>query len=127
LAHRLARRTADRRRQRRRPRSDLRRILGEHRAHQLSSLTAIAAFGIYFRALHRRWPIPTTRSAQRIGAAWLGLTVTFEFAFGRLAGKSWRKLVADYNLARGRTWPLVLAWVATGPAVTRRAALRRGR
>jgi hypothetical protein len=46
------------------------------------------------------------------------MTVGFEFAFGRLVAKqSWQDLLADYNLARGRTWPLVLAWIAAGPAV----------
>ena len=52
--------------------------------------------------------------------AWLGLTVAFEFGFGRLVAKqSWEDLLSDYNVARGRTWPLVLAWIAAGPAAVR--------
>jgi hypothetical protein len=52
---------------------------------------------------------------------WLGLTLAFEFGFGRLVAKqSWEQLLADYNVAAGRTWPLVLAWLATGPELTRR-------
>jgi hypothetical protein len=35
------------------------------------------------------------------------------------------ELVADYNLARGRAWPLVLAWIAIGPAAMARVAPSR--
>jgi hypothetical protein len=101
------------------------RKLGEGTAHQLSSVTAIAAFAAYFRALHHRWPIATDREAAEVGAAWLALTMGFELAFGRAVAKqSWQELVADYNVARGRMWPLVLAWIAIGPMVTRRLAGR---
>jgi hypothetical protein len=58
-----------------------------------------------------------------LAVPWLALTVAFEFVFGRLVAKqSWSDLVADYNLARGRTWPLVLAWIAIGPAAMARVA-----
>jgi hypothetical protein len=99
--------------------------LDERDANQLSALTAIAAFAAYFWRLHRRWPISGSAEASRIGGAWLTLTVAFEFTFGRLvAKKSWRELAGEYNLAEGRAWPLVLAWLGTGPAVVRR--LQRG-
>lgn len=53
------------------------------------------------------------------------LTICFEFAFGRLVARlSWRELLADYDLAHGRTWPLVVAWLAAGPEVTRSLAAR---
>ena len=95
----------------------------ERTAHQLSTLTAIAAFAGYFALLQRRWPLTSTREALSVGGAWLALTIAFEFLFGRLVAKqSWSDLVADYNLARGRTWPLVLAWIAIGPAATARVA-----
>ena len=97
------------------------KAVSEHRAHQLSAVTAIGAFAAYFSVLQRRWPIPTAGGARKIGAVWLCLTVAFEFGFGRLVAKqSWHELLSDYNLARRRTWPLVLAWIAAGPAVTRR-------
>jgi hypothetical protein len=51
---------------------------------------------------------------------WLALTVAFEFGFGRLVAKqSWDELLADYDVAEGRTWPFVLAWIAAGPAAVR--------
>ncbi len=89
-------------------------------AHQLSALVGITAFAGYFRALQRAWPIRAKVDALRVGGVWLAMTVTFEFAFGRLvARQSWEELLSDYNLRRGRMWPLVLGWVAVGPAVTR--------
>ncbi len=59
-----------------------------------------------------------------LGAAWLLMTVAFEFLFGRFAaGKTWAQLFADYNLLAGRTWPLVLLAVLVAPLVTGRLAL----
>jgi hypothetical protein len=96
------------------------KVLSPRAAHTASGATAIAAFAGYFSILERRWPIPTTGGALAIGAWWIALTVAFEFGFGRAVAKqSWQELLADYNLADGRTWPLVLAWIAFGPAVVR--------
>jgi hypothetical protein len=102
--------------------------LDESDANQLSALTAVAAFTAYLWRLHRRWPISGSGEALRIGGAWLVLTVAFEFTFGRLvAKKSWRELAGEYNLAKGRAWPVVLVWLATGPAVVHKLQRRLGR
>jgi hypothetical protein len=99
--------------------------VGEQTAHNLSALSAIAAFAGYFALLHRRWPLASERDALRTGGLWLVMTVAFEFGFGRLVAKlSWQQLLADYNVARGRTWPFVLAWIGIGPAVMRRTSTR---
>jgi hypothetical protein len=102
------------------------RRLGEQRAHQLSVLTGIAAFAAYFWVLQRRWPLESAPQARRIGASWTGLTIAFEFGFGRLvAGQPWEKLLADYDLRRGRLWPLFLLWLAAGPELVRRLQRQR--
>jgi hypothetical protein len=88
--------------------------LGEQRAHQLSTVTAIGLFAAYFDGLSRRWPL-SSREALGVGGTWLALTVAFEFGFGRLEGKSWRGLLADYDLRHGRLWPLALLWIGLGP------------
>lgn len=94
------------------------RRLEDETSNRVSVLTAFAA---YFRLLQRRWPLGGRSEALRIGGAWLALTVAFEFTFGRLvAKKPWRELAADYNVAKGRLWPLVLAWIALGPEAARR-------
>lgn len=100
------------------------KVLGERAAHQVSTATAIAAFAAYFELLQRRYPLASAQEARLTGLAWLGLTVAFEFGFGRLVAKhSWQQLLDDYNVTAGRTWPLVLAWLALGPGVVR---ARRG-
>src|SRR5919206_3878499 len=58
--------------------------IGERRAHQVSTATLIAALGAYFWALDIRWPTSSAAQALRIGAAWVGLTVGFEVALGRV-------------------------------------------
>jgi hypothetical protein len=95
----------------------------EQAAHQISAATAIAAFAGYFWILQRRWPLKDRDEALTVGLRWTALTVSFEFAFGRLvAKKPWSELMADYNLIRGRLWPLVLLWLEIGPEIIRRSA-----
>lgn len=98
------------------------RRLPEPVANQISAAAAAVAFRGYFRALQRRRPLGSRRQALGIGAAWAALTVCFEFGLGRAQGKEWRELGAEYDLAHGRLWPLVLLVVATGPELTRTAA-----
>lgn len=51
-----------------------------------------------------------------IGIYWLTLTVAFEFIFGHyVAGHSWEKLLADYNIFNGRVWVLVLITTLVAP------------
>ena len=100
--------------------------VGEQRAHQLSTVTAVLAFAGLFRALEARRPLASDAEAIEVGLAWLALTVAFELGFGRLvAHQSWDDLLADYDVAHGRLWPAVLAWLAIGPLVTRRTDRRR--
>jgi len=52
------------------------------------------------------------------GTVWLVLTVGFEFTAGHYAfGNSWERLLADYNLAAGRLWVIVLAAILLAPIV----------
>ena len=102
--------------------------VGELTAHQLSAGSAIALFAGYFELLARRRPLSSTREALQVGAAWLALTIAFEFGFGRgVAHTSWDELLADYDVREGRLWPLVLAWIALGPAVVRARRRRCGK
>lgn len=94
------------------------RHLGELRAHQLSTLFMAVAATLVSWCLARGWPLRDGASALRVGGGWLALTIAFEFVFGRyVAGHSWTRLWADYDLRRGRLWGLFLAWLAALPAV----------
>ena len=49
------------------------------------------------------------REALVIGTVWVALTVAFKFLAGHYVfGNSWERLIADYNVFRGRLWILVL-------------------
>jgi hypothetical protein len=102
--------------------------VGERTAHQISTGSAIALFAGYFELLARLRPLTSTREALQVGAAWLALTIAFEFGFGRgVAHTSWDELLADYDVRKGRLWPLVLAWIALGPALHHAAHERCGK
>ena len=105
-----------------------RKRVGELRAHQISTATAISLFAAYFWGLERRWPIPTARGALGIGATWVALTTAFEFGFGHYAAKRpWPELLRDYDLSESRVWSLVLAWLSLGPLAVREAVVCRDR
>ena len=92
--------------------------LTELRAHQVSSLTAVAFFGLYIWGLTRVWKLESSGQALTIGLTWLVLTVAFEFGFGHwVAGHPWNRLLHDYNLFAGRLWAVILLWVTTAPWV----------
>lgn len=90
---------------------------GERTGHQISTITLILLFAIYFMFLFRFYPLSSIQQATNIGLMWLGLTVIFEFVMGLLSGNSWSEMFADYNIFKGRLWPLVLLWVAIAPVV----------
>jgi hypothetical protein len=89
-----------------------------------------ATLGIIFiqlitRPFLRRLGAVSTAERFIIAGVWLAMTITFEFLFGHYVdGASWADLLADYNLAAGRLWPVVLASIAAAPFVwtTRRTA-----
>ena len=94
------------------------RHLSDLAAHQVSTVTGILLIGGVVWTLNRLWPIGSAKEAWIIGACWLLMTVIFEFGFGHyVAGHSWSRLLADYNLLEGRVWSLFLAWIAVLPYV----------
>ncbi len=96
-------------------------FVGDLAAHQISTASAILFFGIYIWILTGVWPLRSTSQALAVGLIWLVLTVAFEFLFGHyVAGHSWSRLLADYNIFAGRIWVLVLIWIAVAPMLMRR-------
>ena len=60
----------------------------------------------------------TLQDAWTIGAAWVTLTLAFEFLAGHyLFGRTWQELLADYNLLAGRIWIMVLIVTLMTPVV----------
>ena len=68
------------------------------------------------------WIRPATAGrALRVGLLWLVLTLTFEFGAGHyLFHKPWAVLLEDYDVSRGRIWPVVLLVVLLAPLWTAR-------
>jgi hypothetical protein len=94
------------------------KYLSELRAHQVSTATGVLLLGLYILLVASLWGFESPTQALIIGCIWLALTVGFEFIFGHyIAGHSWSKLLADYNIFAGRLWSIVLIWVAVAPVL----------
>ncbi len=101
--------------------------LGEGVARQVASLSGVALVLLASHLFVRSTPGATPRELLRVGAGWLAATLAFEFSMGAVSGLGWRQMLADYDLTRGRLWPLVLLAVALGPWATDRIVRSRGR
>jgi uncharacterized membrane protein (UPF0136 family) len=94
--------------------------VGDQAAHYISTATLVALLAFYMWVLERRRPIPSRRTAIKIGGMWLLLTILFEFGFGHYVdGKPWSVLLRDYDVTDGRVWSLVVIWIGIGPSIVR--------
>jgi hypothetical protein len=92
--------------------------VGDLRAHQISTLSLIILFAIYFWALTYYFPIESESQAWIIGTVWLVLTIVFEFGLGYYVSHlPLRKMLHDYNLLAGRVWIFILIWTFIGPYI----------
>ena len=81
--------------------------LGEHLARQLATgLGVLIVFGVAFLFV-RGLEAPSAVGLLRVGALWLVLTLLFEFGLGYITGMSWEAMLADYDILKGRLWPLI--------------------
>ncbi len=86
---------------------------------RIISTLLLSAFIFILAWLTIGWIGPrSTQQAWLVGAAWLLLTLAFEFLAGHyLFRNSWSSLLADYNVLRGRIWVLVLITTLVAPRV----------
>lgn len=91
--------------------------LGPQAGHVISTLV-LSAVIVVVAFVSIRWIAPPDRAgALRVGGLWVVLTLAFELLAGHwLFGKSWSDLFADYDLAAGRVWILVLVATLLAPA-----------
>ena len=84
--------------------------IGEYPAHVISTIIAICFVVVGTYLLLRFMRIDYSNIALLlIGGFWVILTVLFEFVFGHyVVGNPWEKLLADYNILKGRLWGLFL-------------------
>lgn len=95
----------------------------EAAAHRISTATLLSALALYTALLQRLWPLRSRRTAGWIGVSWTALTELFEFGLGRLVAKrSWREMAGDYDIRRGRLWPLIPLFMLLAPSGWARSA-----
>lgn len=95
-------------------------------SHQISSFIAIFLF-LAVIYLFLRFTSGTYSGTELVilGVMWLAMTVVFEFGFGHyIAGHSWERLLADYNILKGRLWSFVLLSALMGPYLIGKYLLR---
>jgi hypothetical protein len=94
---------------------------GDPVGHVISTLTLSAAI-LAVAWLAIGWIGPASAGeAWRIGALWVVLTLAFELLAGHyLFGAPWSRLLADYDVLRGRIWVLVLVATAAAPFLAAR-------
>jgi len=94
------------------------RFMSELSAHQVSTVLFILLMSGYVYLLERLRPLGSAREALLVGSLWFLMTVCFEFLFGHyVAGHTWERLLADYDMLNGRLWALVLVWTFAVPYV----------
>ena len=97
-------------------------LLGDGFAHAIS--VAILSLSILIVSWWTiAWMQPRSfADAWRIGLLWLALTLAFELLAGHyVLAAPWSRLLADYNVLRGRIWILVLITTLTAPVIAARA------
>ena len=100
--------------------------LGVDRARQVASLTGTGLVLLVSWWFVRSSPRATSPQLLAVGAGWLVATLAFEFVFGRfVSGLSWSALLADYDITKGRLWPLILLSVFLGPWLTKHVGRAR--
>jgi hypothetical protein len=90
---------------------------GDLRAHQFSTLLFIIMILLVTYLVLRFSGLQVTdQEALIMGALWLVFTIIFEFLAGHYVfGNSWKTLIADYNILKGRVWSLVLLTTMLSP------------
>ena len=97
-------------------------LLGDGLAHAISvgilSLSILVVAWSTIAWIHPR----SLAETWRIGLLWLALTLAFELLAGHyVLAAPWSRLLADYNVLRGRIWILVLVTTVTAPVIAARA------
>jgi hypothetical protein len=94
--------------------------MSETASHSLAVAPLAVVVRLWAGLAARRWPLRSRRSALGVGVVWLALTLAFEFGLGKARGMPADKMLADYDVRRGRLWPLALLAVAAAPLLAYR-------
>lgn len=83
--------------------------MGQHAGHVISTISLVIIILVVIYLFLSTLKMSYTQTELfLVGVIWLVLTIGFEFGFGHyVMGHSWDKLLADYDLLKGRIWVLV--------------------
>ena len=90
--------------------------LGEKRAHRM--FVVVSSMAVFFlgSTYISDYPMVDDGSLLWLGGLWLGLSLGFEILLSRVVlGLEWGQVFGDYNLRRGRLYPLLLVTVFFTP------------
>ena len=94
------------------------KAMHELAAHQVSTAIGMFLLGGVIWLFGHLVPLSSNNQAIALGLFWAGLTVAFEFLFFHyVGGHSWLKLLANYNVRKGRIWVFIVLWIATAPYI----------
>lgn len=100
-------------------------LIDEQPAHIVSTILLALIIFIVASLFIRAKGIRKRSTLLFIGVLWVLLTVAFEFLFFHYAsGVPWSKLLADYNILKGRIFPLVLLSSLLSPLIASRLFVR---
>lgn len=92
--------------------------IGPVRSGQIGCLVLAFAYLVFaFFSLREVAPTLSSSSLLSIGSIWLVLTLLFEFSIGLLGGRTWSVMLEEYDLAKGKLWPLVLLCIFLSPFI----------
>ncbi|MBX7259130.1 MAG: hypothetical protein K1Y02_22400 [Candidatus Hydrogenedentes bacterium] len=93
---------------------------GDLRAHQIGTVFVCMIFTALIAWFVRATGL-TPQQAVIVGPVWAAMTVAFETVMVRFWMKRpWADVFADYNLLKGRVWPLVLLTLMALPYIVSR-------
>jgi hypothetical protein len=101
-------------------------LLDELPAHLVSTILLAVIIFIVSSLFIRAKGITKRSTLFLIGGLWVVLTIAFEFLFFHYAtGVPWSKLLADYNILKGRIFVLVLLSSLLSPLIASRLFVKR--
>ncbi len=92
--------------------------VGELRSDQVGVFTGSIIILVIAVTFVRWNGAPRTTDLLAVGVLWLGLTLAFEIAFGRIVvGASWERLAADYDVPEGGLPPFGMLVLMLSPLI----------
>lgn len=99
--------------------------IGAEVAQRIGLITGSAALLIVTYLLIVWMRVAGRAALLGVGALWLVLTFAFEMVIGRLRGRSWQSLLADYDITRGGLMSAAMLLLLLAPLIAARLRNRK--